>query len=308
MSIFIVIAMYGIWSSMFSLAKLALQFSPPLFLTGARMALAGIILLVYIAFTKKSSFRLNLKQWGSMALLAFFSIYLTNAFEFWALQYLTAAKACFIYSLSPFFAAFFSYLHFGERLTSKKVLGLSLGSLGILPVVLSQTGGENLFGGFISWPSLAMVGAALCSVYGWVLLRLIVKDQMISPLMANGSSMMIGGLFAFLHSYFVEPWNPLPVVTSNIAPFLGWTLLMTLVSNIVCYNLYGLMLRKFTATFLSFVGLLSPIFASLHGWLFLGEPLSLLIFLSTAFVCLGLWIVYSTELKQGYIAKAAEAP
>jgi drug/metabolite transporter (DMT)-like permease len=94
------------------------------------------------------------------------------------------------------------------------------------------------------------------------------------------------------------------VVASNIAPFLGWTLLMTFVSNIVCYNLYGLMLRKFTATFLSFVGLLSPIFASLHGWLFLGEPLSLLIFLSTAFVCLGLWIVYSTELKQGYIVKA----
>jgi drug/metabolite transporter (DMT)-like permease len=310
MSIFIVIAMYGIWSSMFSLAKLALQFSPPLFLTGARMALAGIILLGYLALTKRSSFKLRPQQWFSIALLAFFSIYLTNALEFWALQYLSAAKGCFIYSLSPFFAAFFSYLHFGEKITSRKAIGLSLGSLGILPVLISQTGGENPLSAFslFSWPSLAMVGAALCSVYGWVLLRLIVKDQMISPLMANGSSMMIGSLFAFLHSYFVEPWAPIPVMSTNLLPFFGWTLLMTFVSNILCYNLYGLMLKKFTATFLSFVGLLSPIFASLHGWLFLGEPLSLLIFLSTAFVCCGLWIVYSAELKQGYIVKTQSAP
>ena len=302
--------MYGIWSSMFALAKMALQYSPPLFLTGARMALAGVVILGYLALTKRSSFRLTRHQWLSISLLALFSIYLTNALEFWALQYLSAAKGCFIYSLSPFFAAFFSYIHFKEKITARKAAGLSLGSLAIIPVLISQTGAENLLGAFslFSWPSLAMIGAVLCSVYGWVLLRLVVKDQMISPLMANGSSMMIGAIFAFLHSFFVEPWAPLPVVASHVLPFFGWTLLMAFISNILCYNLYGLMLKKFTATFLSFVGLLSPIFASLHGWIFLGEPISGLIFLSTALVCLGLWIVYAAELKQGYITKSSTQP
>ena len=188
----------------------------------------------------------------------------------------------------------------------KKWIGLSLGVVGIIPVLYLQTGVEDLWNalGFLSWPALAIMAAALCSVYGWVILRLTVKDQMVSPVMANGMSMLFGGLLALFHSLLTESWSPLPVVSSYLVPFAGWTLLMTFISNIVCYNLYGLMLKKFTATFLSFLGLLSPIFASFHGWLFLDEPISWVIFLSTALVSLGLWIVYSAELKQGYIVKS----
>ena len=311
MAVVVVILMYGLWSSMFSLAKVALAYSPPIFLTSARMLIAGLILLSYLAFTNRSSFKLKKKQILSLALLALFSIYLTNVLEFWALQYLSAAKACFIYSLSPFFAAFFSYLHFGERMNIKKWIGLSLGVVGIIPVLYLQTGAEDLWTafGFLSWPALAIIAAALFSVYGWVILRLTVKDQMVSPVMANGMSMLFGGLLALSHSMFVESWSPLPgflgpVSSGNFAPFTCWTLIMTLISNIICYNLYGMMLKKFTATLLSFLGLLSPIFASFHGYLFLNEPISWTIFLSTALVSIGLWIVYSAELKQGYIAQS----
>jgi len=305
MSILPVVILYAIWSSMFSLLKIALSYSPPFFLTGARMVIASVILLGFLAF-KKTSFKLGKKQWLSLGALGFFSIYLSNVLECWGLQYLTSAKACFIYSLSPFFAAFFSYLHFGEKINFKKAIGLAIGFIGIIPVLSLQTGAEELVQAFVffSWPTLAVMGAAMSAVYGWVLLRLLVKDQMISPTMANGSSMLIGGTLAFIHSFFTENWNPTPIATATFLPFIGLTVLMAFISNILCYNLYGMMLKKFTATFLSFIGLLSPIFASLHGFLFLGEPLSWLIFLSTGIVCLGLWIVYSAELKQGYIIKS----
>lgn len=303
MSIPIVIFMYALWSSVFALGKMTLQYCPPLFLTGARMLIAGVLLLLFLAIFKRSSFKLNRIQIFSIFLLAFFSIYLTNALEFWGLQYLSAAKTCFIYSLSPFFAALFSYLHFKEKMNPQKWLGLGIGFLGFIPVLLTQTGSEELFSAFsfFSWPALAIMGAALCSVYGWVILRLVVKDHSISPLMASGASMLLGGLIAFGHSFLVENWNPIPVSAQNFSPFLQGTLLMTLVSNIICYNLYGMLLKRFTATFLSFMGLLSPIFASLNGLIFLGEPISWTIILSTGIVCLGLWIVYRAELKQGYI-------
>jgi drug/metabolite transporter (DMT)-like permease len=310
MAIALVILMYAVWSSMFSLAKLALQYSPPIFLTSARMLLAAVLLLGYLALRNRASFKLNKKQIFSLALLGLFSMYLTNALEFWALQYLTAAKTCFLYSLSPFFAAFFSYLHFGERMNFQKWVGLSLGLVGILPVLLMQTGSEELLNinSFLSWPTVAVIGAVLCSVYGWVLLRLIVKDQQISPLMANGSSMLFGGALALAHSFFSESWTPVPVLANHFTPFIGWTLVMAFISNILCYNLYGMMLKRFTATFLSFLGLLSPIFASLHGWVFLNEPFSGVILLSTGIVSVGLWIVYAAELKQGYIVQAESAP
>lgn len=297
--------MYAIWSSVFSLGKIALQYSPPIFLTGIRMAVAGILILLYLTIRNRSSFRLKAKQWLSLGVLAFFSIYVTNILEFWGLQYLTAAKACFIYSLSPFFAALFSYIHFKEKMSRRKWIGLGIGFIGFIPVLMTQSGAEELLNAFsyFSWPTLAIMGAALTSVYGWVILRLVVKDDNVSPLMANGSSMLMGGALALIHSLCVDTWNPTPIVTGCFTPFWQSTLLMTLIFNIVCYNLYGVMLRRFTATFLSFVGLLSPIFASLNGWIFLREPLSWQIFLSTGIVSLGLWIVYQAELKQGYIKK-----
>lgn len=272
------------------------------------MLLAGVLLLGFMAFKNRISFKLTMKQFLLICLLAVFSIYLTNALEFWSLQHLTAAKTCFIYSLSPFFSAFFSYLHFGEKLNGRKWLGMLIGFAGFIPVLAMQKGAGEMITSlsFLSWPELAMMGAALCTVYGWVILRLIVKDSTVSPMMANGASMLLGGLFALGHSYLVESWSPLPFSAGNFNAFLQGTLIMTLISNILCYNLYGLMLKRFTATFVSFMGLLSPIFASLNSWFFLGEQPSPIIFLSTGIVSLGLWLIYSAELRQGYIVRKSE--
>ena len=309
MSIFVVIFMYAAWSSIFSIGKWTLEFSPPLFLTASRMLFAGLIMTGYLLLRKRSSFKISRKQLLSLLLLGVFSIYLTNICEFWGLQHLTAAKTCFIYSLSPFFAALFSYLHFGEKLSRAKMIGMGIGFLGFLPVLYTQTGSEDLLKalGFISWPELAIMGAALCSVYGWVLLRLVVKDDEVSPMMANGTSMLFGGALALAHSFFIDSWAPTPIAAGHMGSFIQGTIVMTLISNIICYNLYGMMLRKFTATFLSFMGLLSPIFASLNSWIILGEQPSWIIFMSTGVVSIGLWVIYRAELKLGYIKKSEPA-
>jgi drug/metabolite transporter (DMT)-like permease len=305
MSLFLVVFMYAAWSSVFALGKWTLEHCPPLFLTASRMILAGGLLLAFLAFRNRTALKINGKQLASIALLALFNIYLTNALEFWGLQQMTAAKTCFFYSLSPFFSALFSYLHFGERMNTRKWLGMGIGFLGFIPVLLQQKGANELLSSlsFISWPELAMIGATICSVYGWILLRLLVRNQDTSSLMANGSSMLIGGCFALGHSFLVDSWHPLPVSAADALPFTQGILAMTLVSNLLCYNLYGFLLKRFTATFISFMGLLSPIFASFTAWALLGEALSPVLLFSTSVVSMGLWLIYSAEIRQGYIRK-----
>lgn len=302
MSILLVFFVYALWSSCFPLAKLMVECSPPAFLTGFRMLLAGGILLGVLFLKNSRAFKLSFKQYFSLFILGLFSVYLTNICEYWGLQHLSAAKTCFIYSLSPFFAMFFSYIHFKEKLSSRKLLGIGIGFVGFIPVLRLQSGSEDLFTLWSSFslPDLAIVGAALFSVYGWVLLRVFVKQE-ISPMMANGTSMVFGGGMALIHSLFIDTWNPWPVVPGSGSFFLGGVLAITVISNLICYNLYGYMLKKFTATFLSFAGLLSPIFASLSAWVLIGEKPAPVIFISTAIVSLGLWIVYQAELKQGYV-------
>jgi len=269
------------------------------------MTFAGILLVGFLLIKNRKSLRVNRVQLLSILLLAIFSVYLTNILEFWGLQKLSAAKTCFIYSLSPFLTALFSYFHFNEKMTTRKWIGLSIGFLGFIPVLLLQTGSEGLFTAFgiFSWPELAVMGAAVFSVYGWVLLRIIVKKQEVSPIVANGGSMLVGGVLALITAFFVE--GIMPIKAGAVSTVIAGIAIATFLSNIVCYNLYGYMLKRYTATLLSFFGLLSPIFASFTSWVILGESPSPLIFLSTSIVLLGLWIVYREELRQGYLAKAA---
>lgn len=303
MIVFLLILLYGLWASIFPYNKLLLTFSSPLFLTGSRMTVAGILLLIHVFVRKQSSFFLTKKKIIAISLLAIIGIYATNALEAWGLQYLPAAKTCFIYSFSPFFTAILSYIHHREKITLKKFLGLLIGFLGFFPVLFMQSNSGMDFSRFriFAIPELSIVGAALCSVYGWILLRRIVKDGSISPLFANGMSMLLGGTLALIHSKIFESWNPIPIATDKLSAFIPGIVGVIIVSNIICYNLYGYMLRHFTATFISFAGLLSPIFSSIISWLVLGEAINPILFISTFVIAIGLWIIYKEEIRLGYI-------
>ncbi len=148
-----VLLLYALFASVFTIAKTALEHVQPLFLIGTRMFFAGFVLLSYQFLVKKQTLSLGRKTWWRLILLAIFNIYLTNVCEFWGLRYLTSFKTCFIYSLSPFLSALFSYFLFSEKLTSKKWIGLVIGFLGFLPILLNQTSSEEQTGQllFFSW-------------------------------------------------------------------------------------------------------------------------------------------------------------
>lgn len=296
---FLVLLLYALFASVFTISKTGLEYAQPFFLVGSRMVFAGFLMLGYQYFFQRQSFKFAKKDFWRILKLAVFCIYLTNVFEFWGLKYLTSFKTCFIYSLSPFLSALFSYWMFSEKLSSKKWIGLAVGFLGFLPILLSETGSEELTGYFFvfSWAELAVVGAAIFSVYGWILLAQLVRDNGYTPFMANGLSMVLGGAIALVHSFLVESWDPLPV--TDFWPFAACALLLILVSNLVCYNLYGFLLKRFSATFMSLAGFSTPVFTAIFGWFYLGEVVNYAFYLSGAIVFVGLTIFYQEEIKQG---------
>ncbi len=302
-----VLLLYGLFASVFTVAKIGLTVAEPFFLIGVRMLWGGAALLGYQFFIHRQSFVFNRKTWLHLILLAIFNIYLTNVFEFWGLQYLTSFKTCFIYSLSPFLSALFSYFLFSEHLTSKKWMGLMVGFIGFLPLLLSQTSSEAEVGQLFlfSWPELSVMMAAICSVYGWIVLKQLVHTHQLSPLTANGMSMLMGGLLALSHSIAVESWDPLPVTDWTI--FLECTLVLIVVSNLICYNLYGHLLKRYSATFMSFAGFTTPLFTALLGWLFLDETIPLSFYLSLAIVFGGLLLFDQEELKTALSLQKSEA-
>lgn len=298
--------LYALFASVFTISKTGLEYTSPVFFVGSRMLLAGFFLLAYLFIFQRDKFVFQKKDFYKLLRLAVFNIYLTNIFEFWGLQYLTSSKACFIYSLSPFASALFSYWLLQEKMSLKKWMGLGIGFAGLTPILMAQTTIEERGGHFFffSWPELAVMSAAVCSVYGWILLKQLVTEQSYSPILINGLSMAIGGGIALGHSYTVEPWHPVPVL--EYGPFLTCAFLLVIISNCICYNMYGVLLKRFSATFMSFAGLSTPIFTAFFGWLFLGEMVTWPFYVSLAIVFLGLFYFYQEELTKDPLLQKEE--
>lgn len=293
----LVFVLYALFALVFVISKFGLEFTGPLFFIGARMMIAGVLMLGYLLIFKRESFRLTRSNLLALLSLGLFNIYLTNACEFWGLKHLTSAKTCFFYGLSPFLSALFAYFVLSETMTSRKWLGLGLGFLGILPVLLGQASTSELTSFIqISWAEISVLGAVVFSVYGWVLLKKICVDQQQSPLMANGFSMLIGGIMAMVHSYAVEDWNPVPA--TEWAPFIFASIGLIIISNLICYNLYGVLLHQYSATFMSFAGFTTPIFTALFGWFFLGETTTWHLYLSQAILLAGLFVFHMDEFRE----------
>lgn len=296
---FLIILLYALFASLFGLAKATLEFGEPFFLIGSRMTFAGCLMFLFQLVKNPRELRIPNKKIYLVILLGFFNIYLTNIAEIWGLSHMISAKACLIYSLSPFLSAIFSFVLFSEYLSSRQGLALCVGFSGLVPCFLSDFSSQH--GSFFSSAETILLIAVISSVYGWIILKKLVwegdKEERCSPITANAYSMMLGGILALLHSYSSgENWSPIPV--SNLFMFTRNTIFLCIISNIICYNLYGYLLKRYSATLMSFAGLITPLFASLIGWFFLDEVITWDFFLSFALFSIGLFLFHQEEMKK----------
>ena len=294
---FLIFLLYALFGSSFVLGKMALACTTPFFLTGIRMTIGGLILLSYVYIYARDEFKFDLKHLLWYGQMTFLGIYVTYTLRFWALGYMPAAKTNFLYNLSPFISALFSYFVLREKLSSKKLLGLFIGLLGLIPVLLSTSGPEQTVGeiAFLSLPEIAVMISVATHTYSWIIMRKLVKEHNYSPMMVNGICMTAGGILGFLTSLYIDGF--MPIQDDRIGYFIGVLTLVVIISNIICCNLYGWLLKKYTATFLSFAGFLSPLFTALYGWPLIGEIVTWHFYVSCIIVFFGLYLFYQEELQ-----------
>lgn len=292
----LVLIMYAIFASSFPITKILLTYTTPFFLTGARMILGGALLIYYHGYYRRRSCAILQNQFWIYAQIIVIGIYLNYVARFWSIRYLTSVKASFIFNFCPLFTSFFAYLFFHEKVSSRQWIGYAIGFTALVPIFITSSTQEFLCGElwYISWPELAMLVSVIADSYKWVLIQKLVVHHTCSPLIINGISMLAGGALALSTSIPLE--GLLPV--SSWVPFSLLLLLYIFISNIISYNLYGHLLKKYTATFMSMAGFTTPLFASIWGMLLLHEHISWHFYLSTFILTIGLILFYRDEKKK----------
>jgi len=304
----LIILLNFIYAIMFIVAKYAFAVSAPIFMTGARMTVGGIIsLMVYrlIAYDNWFSTILNISktQWILIGLLSLVNVYACNVLEVWGLQYLSVGKSAFIYNLGPFFAALLGYFIFHEQMTWKKWLGLIIGFVGFLPLLFDPCTivDDSIKIGLVSIAEIALLGACISSVIGWTVMRLLLKQGNFSPFLLNGLSMTCGGVICFVHALFLESY---PFVqSSSWSLFIFLVLIMAIFKHVIAYNLNAYLLQRYTATLMIFFSFTASLFATILGMVLFNESVSNFFLISIFMVFFGLILFYNQELQQGYIQK-----
>ena len=285
----LVVLLYALISLTFIIAKHTLTYATPCFLIGVRMILAGILLCSYQYLRHRS---LGIKSLGIKQedlwlffCTALFHVYLAFIPEFIALQYMSATKANILYTTTPFISACIAYALHAEQITLRKLLGITIGLLGVMPIVLFQ-GHQGILS--VTMPDLTLFVAIVSSAYAWFLVKRLM-DKNYSLLHINGLAMLGGGLGALLTSFFVEPTAYKALGQLH---FWAWLILLIITANILAYNLYGWLCSRHSITLIASAGFLRPVFGGLFGWWFEGTPITWHYAAALFGIALGLFLYY----------------
>ncbi|MEC3914047.1 EamA family transporter [Nocardia sp. CDC160] len=248
-----------VWGSTYAVTTTFLPPERPMFTAVMRVLPAGLLLL---AMTRK----LPHGQWISRALvLGVLNIGIFTALLFVAAYRLPGGVAAVLTSAAPLFAVGFAALAGIERLTGRKIAAGLIGVVGVALVVLKATAVLDTLG------VIAGLVAAVAMGSGTVLTKRWGRPEGVTPLAMTGWQLTAGGLMLLPIAALVEGAPP-ALDARNI----GGYLYLGLIGTAVAYALWFRGIAKASATSVQFLGLLSPLSATVIGWATLGQSLTLL--------------------------------
>jgi drug/metabolite transporter (DMT)-like permease len=250
-----------LWSSAFIAGSIGLRSAPPLLLTSARFAAAGLILAVVALVARAPWPR------GRELLHVIVAGLLLQAAQFggfyWAMSLgLPAALTALVQGLTPVVTAVAAWLLTGERTRPLQRLGFGLGAAG---VALAVAGRIDLHAASATALIPAVVGLAGAG------LGLLYQQRFCSAMdLRTGTatqllvSVPVLGVMTVLIEH-IRVSQPLPFAES-----LAW---LVLVNSIGTFMLLYLMLRRRSASQVSSLFFLTPSVTAILAYLFLGESL-----------------------------------
>ncbi|WP_026317910.1 EamA family transporter [Algicola sagamiensis] len=244
----------AIWGSTYIVTTEFLPDGIPLLASTLRALPAGILLILFCRQFPQGSW------WLKLCLLGMLNIGIFFVCLFIAAYYLPGGIAAFVLSCQPILVILLSTLFLKEQFTSQYILTISLGITGIGLLVLN-TDSEMNWQGIIS----GIFGAISMSL-GIVFSKYWGRPQTMSLISVTGWQLFFGGLFllpiAIWYEGFPESFSP-----QNLLGF-GY---LSIFGAILSYFIWFYAIEKLSVVSMSFLGALSPLTASLLGYLILEQ-------------------------------------
>ncbi|TYJ03867.1 hypothetical protein E1A91_A12G056300v1 [Gossypium mustelinum] len=267
----VLVSPFFFWGTAMVAMKEVLPKAGPFFVASFRLIPAGLLLVAF-ANSKGKPLPSGLTAWLSIALFALVDAACFQGFLAQGLQRTSAGLGSVIIDSQPLTVAVLASFLFNESIGLVGAAGLVLGVVGLLllevPALALDDSNFSLWGSGEWWMLLAAQSMAV----GTVMVRWVSKYS--DPIMATGWHMIIGGLPLLGISIL----NHDPVFSGSFQELSASDLLALFYTSIfgsaISYGVFFYSATKGSLTKLSSLTFLTPMFASIFGFLYFGETFS----------------------------------
>jgi drug/metabolite transporter (DMT)-like permease len=265
--------------------KLGIQGAPPIWASGLRMILAGLILLIYNRLAG-NSYPLGWRQKWRVAWLGILMYGFSYILVYIGAQYISSALLSILFACFPFFIIIYvPFFIRSEKNSPKSLIGVLIGFSGIVMI----------FAGPINLDTNALIGAVLViaatavSAYCTVHIKAFLKDQPIFPMMAM--QMTLGGLLSLVVALLTEDLSRFHLTTASV----GSILYLATFGSILTFAGYFWLLPRMNTLKLSLIAFITPIIAIFLGYVFLDEILTNQDYIGSGLVLTGVLLAQSKK-------------
>jgi len=193
-----------LWATPFVVIKIGLQYTEPMQFAGVRFFLAGILIFPFIR-SKKNIISILKQNYNFIIKVAIFQTFLQYAFFYLGIARVSGSLSAIVIGAGPLFIAIMAHFYMpDDRITSKKLLGIIGGLIGITLVAFSKSGKD-------SQSSVILIGILfliLANVNGGYTNIFIAKNRKSIPtLVLSSLSLTLGGIMLTVFSIIIEPFE-----------------------------------------------------------------------------------------------------
>jgi drug/metabolite transporter (DMT)-like permease len=277
----------AIWGGAFVAIKIGLLDLPPVGSAALRFLLTTIVLFFWARATQ-APLLYSARDMRVLLLLAALFFYI-NLMVYVGTARTTSGRATvFFYSQPIFLAALAAFLLPNERLTMRKGWGLFLALAGLVLLFLTKTStgrAPTLLG-----DALVLSGAVATAVQNLVMKR---TAGRIHPVALIFWSSLISSVLLAGCSWAFEQNASFTFSTRAILSLLY----LSLISAAFGFVAFAWLLQRYSATRVTTLVFLAPVFGVAFGWLFLGETLTPVQLVGVLGVCAGVYVVTSSSAQ-----------
>lgn len=257
--------MVFIWSTTWAVLKIGLKDTPPAVGLAARFSVASIVLFTLFAI-KKTKITITKDHLKLYFIVGIFNMALSYYCTYWGTQFIPSSLSSILWSTMPIMIGIQAHFFIKtERLNSHKIISILLATIGVIMILSDQ---KLIFNTEVFVGSLIVLLAVFMSSFPNIYTKKFKKDY--NPLVLSAMAMLIAAVFHIANATITDQWQN---STWNFIS-IGSAIYLGIFGSAMTFSIFFYLIKQISVVKVSFLTFITPITASIIGWIFLRETIT----------------------------------